>query len=98
MLVGPVSDLHDTACHPGSVEYSRNRLIGNMIRGAARCRDRTPARRFRRPVRACGKLVAAAGWHAWRDDIASAVEPELMLDPRPDGGESIAYDFILDRA
>ena len=75
----------------------------------------------------CGKLIAAAGWHAWRpahlhvkvsapdhelltaqlyfpgdphnaDDIASAVKPELMLDPRPEpsGGEKIVYDFVLD--
>ena len=62
----------------------------------------------------CGKLIAAAGWHAWRpahlhlkvsapghqllttqlyfpgdehndDDIASAVKPELMLDPTAAG-------------
>ncbi len=77
---------------------------------------------------ACGKLIAAAGWHAWRpahihvkvsgpgmqqltaqlyfpgdphneDDIASAVKPELILDPRPaaDGkGEEMVYDFVLD--
>ncbi|TWS21561.1 catechol 1,2-dioxygenase [Tsukamurella asaccharolytica] len=77
---------------------------------------------------ACGKLIAAAGWHAWRpahlhlkvsapgkdlltaqlyfpgdphigDDIASAVKPELMLDPKPaeDGvGETVVYDFALD--
>ena len=75
----------------------------------------------------CGKLIAAAGWHAWRpahlhvkvsapghelltaqlyfpgdqhngDDIASAVKPELMLDPQvqPDGTEKITYDFVLD--
>ena len=74
----------------------------------------------------CGKLIAAAGWHAWRpahlhvkvsapghelltaqlyfqgdehndDDIASAVKPELMLDPRPAGdGEAIEYGFVLD--
>jgi len=77
---------------------------------------------------ACGKLIAAAGWHAWRpahlhvkvsapghelltaqlyfpgdehndDDIASAVKPELLLDPKPaDGGESVTYGFVLDRA
>ncbi|WP_433710230.1 catechol 1,2-dioxygenase [Nocardia sp. CA-084685] len=78
---------------------------------------------------ACGKLIAAAGWHAWRpahlhvkvsapghelltaqlyfpgdqhndDDIASAVKPELMLDPRPaaDGGQTVAYGFVLDPA
>lgn len=76
----------------------------------------------------CGKLIAAAGWHAWRpahlhvkvsapgherltaqlyfpgdehndDDIASAVKPELMLDPQSHGdGEAVSYDFLLDRA
>ena len=77
---------------------------------------------------ACGQLIEAAGWHAWRpahihvkvsapeyelltaqlyfpgdehndDDIASAVKPELMLDPKPssDGeGEEVQYDFVLD--
>jgi catechol 1,2-dioxygenase len=76
---------------------------------------------------ACGKLIAAAGWHAWRpahlhvkvfapghelltaqlyfpgdphlrDDIASAVKPELMLDPKPqpDGSTKLVYDFVLD--
>ena len=77
---------------------------------------------------ACGQLIAAAGWHAWRpahlhfkisapgyelittqlyfpgdphndDDIASAVKPELMLDPtdNPDGeGFRVVYDFVLD--
>jgi catechol 1,2-dioxygenase len=77
---------------------------------------------------ACGQLIAAAGWHAWRpahlhfkvsapgyelittqlyfpgdphndDDIASAVKPELMLDPREDpSGEGVLvdYDFVLD--
>ncbi|MGW4523948.1 catechol 1,2-dioxygenase [Amycolatopsis sp. NPDC004378] len=75
---------------------------------------------------ACGKLIAAAGWHAWRpahlhvkvsapghelltaqlyfpgdehndDDIASAVKPELLLNPRPvNGGEAIEYGFVLD--
>ncbi|MAY98429.1 catechol 1,2-dioxygenase [uncultured Nocardioides sp.] len=35
------------------------------------------------------------------DDVASAVKPELMLDPRPaeDGdGAEVVYDFVLDRA
>jgi catechol 1,2-dioxygenase len=77
---------------------------------------------------ACGKLIGAAGWHAWRpahlhvkvsapghelltaqlyfpadehndDDIASAVKPELVLDPKPAGdgrGETVSYDFVLD--
>jgi catechol 1,2-dioxygenase len=77
---------------------------------------------------ACGQLIDAAGWHAWRpahihikvsapgfqpvtqqlyfpgdahnaDDIASAVKPELMLDPKPrtDGGagEEVVYDYVL---
>jgi catechol 1,2-dioxygenase len=78
----------------------------------------------------CGKLIAAAGWHAWRpahihvkvsapghelltaqlyfpgdehneDDIASAVKPELMLEPKPAGdgtGHTVEYDFALDPA
>jgi catechol 1,2-dioxygenase len=75
---------------------------------------------------ACGRLIDAAGWHAWRpahihvkvsapgheqltaqlyfpgdehndDDIASAVKPELILDPKPAGtGESVDYGFVLD--
>ena len=74
----------------------------------------------------CGKLIAAAGWHAWRpahihvkasadghelltaqlyfpgdehnsDDIASAVKPELILDPKPAADhETIEYGFVLD--
>lgn len=78
---------------------------------------------------ACGKLVAAAGWHAWRpahlhikvsaeghetlisqlyfpgdphndDDVASAVKPELILDPvaTDDGAVHIDYSFVLDPA
>lgn len=76
---------------------------------------------------ACGALIAAAGWHAWRpahihvkvsapghqlltaqlyfpgdvhndDDIASAVKPELMLDPQAngDGTATVEYSFVLD--
>lgn len=76
---------------------------------------------------ACGNLIAAAGWHAWRpahlhlkvtapgheplttqlyfrggdhvaDDVARAVKPELILDPRPaaDGVDTVTYDFTLD--
>ncbi|WP_217567265.1 catechol 1,2-dioxygenase [Streptomyces sp. GbtcB7] len=75
----------------------------------------------------CGRLIAAAGWHAWRpahlhlkvsapgheplttqlyfkdgahiqDDVASAVKPELVLDPRPNGTgvKESTYDFVLD--
>jgi catechol 1,2-dioxygenase len=78
----------------------------------------------------CGKLIASAGWHAWRpahlhlkvsapvhqlittqlyfkggshvaDDIASAVKPELILEPvqAADGnGREVTYDFVLDKA
>ena len=76
---------------------------------------------------ACGQLISAAGWHAWRpahlhlkvsapghqgittqlyfaadehlsDDIASAVKPELVLDPNPTpegSGREVSYDFVL---
>ncbi|MFK0113243.1 catechol 1,2-dioxygenase [Streptomyces sp. NPDC091217] len=74
----------------------------------------------------CGRLIAAAGWHAWRpahlhvkvtapghdslttqlyfkdgehieDDVASAVKPELVLDPKQvaDGRSEVTYDFVL---
>ncbi|MFD4872539.1 catechol 1,2-dioxygenase [Streptomyces sp. NPDC058420] len=77
----------------------------------------------------CGKLIAAAGWHAWRpahlhlkvsapghetltaqlyfrggehveDDVASAVKPELVIDPQPvgSGGKQVTYDLVLDPA
>ncbi len=76
---------------------------------------------------ACGKLIAAAGWHAWRpahlhlkvsapghqlltaqlyfpgdphtdDDVATAVKPQLMLNPipQPDGSTTVIYNFVLD--
>lgn len=76
---------------------------------------------------ACGKLISAADWHAWRpahihvkvsapgyelltvqlyfpgdehndDDIASAVKPELILEPKPagDGTATVDYGFVLD--
>jgi catechol 1,2-dioxygenase len=33
------------------------------------------------------------------DDIAAAVKPELMLDPKPAGnGIDVEYDFVLDPA
>lgn len=79
---------------------------------------------------ATGKLISAAGWHAWRpahlhlkvsaeghqlittqlyfrggehvdSDIASAVKPELILDPTQASdrsGNEVSYDFVLDPA
>ena len=74
----------------------------------------------------CGRLISAAGWHAWRpahlhvkvsapgyqtltaqlyfpgdphnnDDVATAVKPELMLEPvAGPNGISVTYDFALD--
>ncbi len=34
------------------------------------------------------------------DDVASAVKPELVLDPQDDGqgGFTVSYDFVLDPA
>jgi catechol 1,2-dioxygenase len=78
----------------------------------------------------CGRLISAAGWHAWRpahlhlkvsapglqlittqlyftgdqhldDDIASAVKPELVLDPTSvagGSGKEVTYNFVLDPA
>ncbi|ADI12810.1 catechol 1,2-dioxygenase [Streptomyces bingchenggensis BCW-1] len=77
----------------------------------------------------CGRLISAAGWHAWRpahlhlkvsapghttlttqlyfkggtyveDDVARAVKPELVIDPRPtgDGGCEVTHGFVLDPA
>jgi catechol 1,2-dioxygenase len=77
-----------------------------------------------------GRLIDAAGWHAWRpahlhlkitasghqplttqlyfqggeyleSDIASAVKPDLVIDPQPkaDGpGREVGYEFVLDPA
>ncbi|MEV0186238.1 hypothetical protein AB0I54_44510 [Streptomyces sp. NPDC050625] len=77
----------------------------------------------------CGRLIAAAGWHAWRpahlhlkvsapghqlittqlyfksgehvaEDIASAVKPELILDPFQvaDGNSrEVTCNFVLDK-
>jgi len=74
----------------------------------------------------CGRLISAAGWHAWRpahlhvkvsapgyqtltaqlyfpgdphnnDDVATAVKPELMLEPVAGPNViSVTYDFALD--
>lgn len=115
---------------PGLPEWN---LRGTLITGAdGRFSVRTirPAP-YQIPLDgATGKLIEAAGWHAWRpahmhlkvsapahqlvttqlyfpgdphngDDIASAVKPELMLDPRPapfGDGVEVTYDFVLDPA
>jgi catechol 1,2-dioxygenase len=111
---------------PGLPEWNlRSTFIANE-RGEFEIHTMRPAP-YQIPTEgACGVLIEAAGWHAWRpahlhlkvsapgyelittqlyfpgdphneDDIASAVKPELLLDPHEvDGGEETVYDFILD--
>ncbi|MEV8546777.1 catechol 1,2-dioxygenase [Streptomyces sp. NPDC051572] len=45
------------------------------------------------------QLYFRGGEHV-EDDVASAVKPELVIDPRPvgDGGRQVTYDFVLDPA
>ncbi|WP_405855877.1 catechol 1,2-dioxygenase [Streptomyces sp. NBC_01515] len=45
------------------------------------------------------QLYFHGGEHV-EDDVASAVKPELVIDPRPtgDGGRQVTYDFVLDPA
>lgn len=113
---------------PGIPEWNLRGTFSVDANGEFEIRTVRPAP-YRIPTDgACGKLIAAAGWHAWRpahlhvkvsapghelltaqlyfpgdehndDDIASAVKPELVLDPKPaaDGdGETVVYDFVLD--
>ena len=114
---------------PARVEPARH-LRRRRPTGAFEIRTMQPAPYQIPTDGSCGKLIAAAGWHAWRpahlhvkvsapghelltaqlyfpgdehndDDIASAVKPELILDPQPaaDGrGSEVTYDFVLDPA
>lgn len=53
--------------------------------------------RWRR-LRAVAQQLYFPGDHPNVDDIASAVKPELMLDPPPDtdrNGEQVVYDYVL---
>ncbi|MFD4557321.1 catechol 1,2-dioxygenase [Streptomyces sp. NPDC058469] len=45
------------------------------------------------------QLYFRGGEHV-EDDVASAVKPELVIDPRPvgDGGKQVTYDLVLDPA
>jgi len=45
------------------------------------------------------QLYFRGGEHV-EDDVASAVKPELVIDPQPtgDGGNQVTYDFVLDPA
>ncbi|WP_019063446.1 catechol 1,2-dioxygenase [Streptomyces prunicolor] len=45
------------------------------------------------------QLYFRGGEHV-EDDVASAVKPELVIDPRPvgDGGNQVTYDLVLDPA
>lgn len=112
---------------PGIPEWNLRGTISTGPDGAFRITTMRPAPYQIPTDGSCGKLIAAAGWHAWRpahlhvkvsapghelltaqlyfpgdphngDDIATAVKPELMLDPQPqpDGSEKVRYDFVLD--
>ena len=112
---------------PGIPEWNLRGTISTGDDGAFRITTMRPAPYQIPTDGSCGKLIAAAGWHAWRpahlhvkvsapghelltaqlyfpgdphngDDIATAVKPELMLDPQPlpDGSEMVRYDFVLD--
>jgi catechol 1,2-dioxygenase len=111
---------------PGLPEWNLRATFATDSEGAFEIHTIKPAPYQIPTDGACGKLIAAAGWHAWRpahihvkvsapghelltaqlyfpgdehneDDIASAVKPELMLDPKPAGdGETVDYGFVLD--
>ncbi|NUU25687.1 MAG: catechol 1,2-dioxygenase [Streptomycetaceae bacterium] len=115
---------------PGIPEWNLRGAVAVGADGAYRIRTIEPAPYQIPTDGACGALIEAAGWHAWRpahlhvkvtapgrqpitsqlyfvgdehlaDDIASAVKPELVLDPVPaaDGnGREVVYDFVLDPA
>ncbi|MDF3337128.1 catechol 1,2-dioxygenase [Mycolicibacterium septicum] len=112
---------------PGLPEWNLRGSISTGPDGAFRITTIRPAPYQIPTDGSCGKLISAAGWHAWRpahlhvkvsapghelltaqlyfpgdphngDDIATAVKPELMLDPiaQPDGSQKVAYSFVLD--
>lgn len=115
---------------PGLPEWNLRGTVVADDEGRFRIRTIEPAPYQIPTDGSCGRLIAAAGWHAWRpahlhlkvsapghqlitaqlyfkgdehvaDDIASAVKPELILDPGPaaDGnGREVTYDFVLDKA
>lgn len=112
---------------PGLPEWNLRGSISTGPDGAFRITTIRPAPYQIPTDGSCGKLIAAAGWHAWRpahlhvkvsapghelltaqlyfpsdphngDDIATAVKPELILDPQsqPDGSQEVVYNFVLD--
>lgn len=115
---------------PGLPEWNLRGTVVADGQGSFNIRTMQPAPYQIPTDGACGKLIAAAGWHAWRpahlhlivsapghlpittqlyfkgdehisDDIASAVKPELILDPTPvagGGGNEVTYNFVLDPA
>ncbi|WP_432991914.1 catechol 1,2-dioxygenase [Dactylosporangium sp. CA-233914] len=114
---------------PGLPEWNLRGTFTAGQDGAFRIRTIQPAPYQIPTDGACGRLIAAAGWHAWRpahlhvkvsapghqlltaqlyfpgdphndDDIATAVKPELMLNPQPqpDGSAAVEYGFVLDPA
>lgn len=115
---------------PDLPEWNLRGAVRTDKEGAFRIRTIQPAPYQIPTDGSCGRLIATAGWHAWRpahlhlmvsapdyqtittqlyfrdgeylaDDIATAVKPELVLDPTQaaDGlGLAVAYDIVLDPA
>lgn len=115
---------------PGLPEWNLRGVVTADEQGGFRIHTMQPAPYQIPTDGSCGKLIAAADWHAWRpahihlkvsqpghqlittqlyftgdqhvqDDIASAVKPELVLDPTPRAdseGREVTYNFVLDPA
>lgn len=115
---------------PGLPEWNLRGTVVTDGDGAFRVRTVEPSPYEIPTDGSCGRLIAAAGWHAWRpahlhvrvsaaghqvlttqlyfkggshveDDIASAVKPELVLDPAPAAGRDgheVTHDLVLDPA
>lgn len=115
---------------PGLPEWNLRGTVVTGDDGAFKVRTVEPSPYEIPTDGSCGRLIAAAGWHAWRpahlhvrvsaeghhvlttqlyfkggphieDDIASAVKPELILDPTPVGDGSsreVTYGLVLDPA
>jgi catechol 1,2-dioxygenase len=111
---------------PGLPQWNLRGIVIAAADGSFKFRTVVPAPYQIPTDGACGALIKAAGWHAWRpahlhlkvsapghqlvttqlyfpgdphneDDIASAVKPELMLDPQKHAlVTEVSYNFVLD--